>query len=323
MKKKLSVVLCMMMSMLVAGCGSSQPTAEAKSEVALVSEGEKPSLKVGLISSISALPLLVAEEQGYFEADGVDVDIEYFKSASDRDAALQAGELDGVLCDETAIAIYQNADLNMQITGKTDGGFVLMAGGETGIQKVGDLVGKKIAISQNTVIEYLLDQLLIKAGVDVNAVEKVSIPSMATRLELFMSGELDAALMPSPFSDTALANGAIALEQVESDSGLYISVTAFNQKVIDEKSEALTSYYKAYNEAVDYINGTDVAAYEDLIIDTIGYPEEMRGHIVAPTFHHNTLPTPANVESVFTWCKEKGLLTKDIRPEEVLTNVGI
>ena len=211
----------------------------------------------------------------------------------------------------------------MQITGKTDGGFVLMAGGSTGIEKVEDLVGKKIAISQNTVIEYVLDQLLIQAGVDVSSVEKVSIPSMATRLELFMNGELDAALMPSPFSDTALANGAIALEQIESDSDLYISVTAFNQDVIDEKSEALVSYYKAYNEAVDYINGTDVSAYEDLIIDTIGYPEEMRGHIVAPTFNHNTLPTVSNVESVFEWCKEKGLLTKEIRPEEVLSHVGI
>lgn len=323
MKKKLSLVLCIMMSMMAVGCGSGQSSTAPKSEQTAVSEGEKPSLKVGLISSISALPLLIAEEQGYFEADGVDVDIEYFKSASDRDAALQAGELDGVLCDETAIAIYQNADLNMQITGKTDGGFVLMAGGSTGIEKVEDLVGKKIAISQNTVIEYVLDQLLIQAGVDVSSVEKVSIPSMATRLELFMNGELDAALMPSPFSDTALANGAIALEQIESDSDLYISVTAFNQDVIDEKSEALVSYYKAYNEAVDYINGTDVSAYEDLIIDTIGYPEEMRGHIVAPTFNHNTLPTVSNVESVFEWCKEKGLLTKEIRPEEVLSHVGI
>lgn len=323
MKKKLSLVLCIMMSMMAVGCGSGQSSTEPKSEQTAVSEGERPSLKVGLISSISALPLLIAEEQGYFEADGVDVDIEYFKSASDRDAALQAGELDGVLCDETAIAIYQNADLNMQITGKTDGGFVLMAGGSTGIEKVEDLVGKKIAISQNTVIEYVLDQLLIQAGVDVSSVEKVSIPSMATRLELFMNGELDAALMPSPFSDTALANGAIALEQIESDSDLYISVTAFNQDVIDEKSEALVSYYKAYNEAVDYINGTDVSAYEDLIIDTIGYPEEMRGHIVAPTFNHNTLPTVSNVESVFEWCKEKGLLTKEIRPEEVLSHVGI
>ena len=323
MKKKLSLVLCIMMSMMAVGCGSGQSSTEPKSEQTAVSEGERPSLKVGLISSISALPLLIAEDQGYFEADGVDVDIEYFKSASDRDAALQAGELDGVLCDETAIAIYQNADLNMQITGKTDGGFVLMAGGSTGIEKVEDLVGKKIAISQNTVIEYVLDQLLIQAGVDVSSVEKVSIPSMATRLELFMNGELDAALMPSPFSDTALANGAIALEQIESDSDLYISVTAFNQDVIDEKSEALVSYYKAYNEAVDYINGTDVSAYEDLIIDTIGYPEEMRGHIVAPTFNHNTLPTVSNVESVFEWCKEKGLLTKEIRPEEVLSHVGI
>lgn len=83
----------------------------------------------------------------------------YYKSANDRDAALQAGELEGVLCDETAIEIYQNAGLDMKIKGKTDGGFALLAGQGTGIENVKGLEGKRIAISENTVIEYTLDQL--------------------------------------------------------------------------------------------------------------------------------------------------------------------
>lgn len=317
MKKKLCLALSILLGIMAVGCGNAQPAAN-------VSQAEeKETLKVGLISSISALPLLIAEEQGYFEAAGVDVEIEYFKSAKDRDAALQAGELEGVLCDETAIAIYQNAGLDMKITGKTDGEFVLLAGKGTGIESAAGLEGKKIAISENTVIEYTLDLLLDEAGVSREAVEKISIPSMATRLEMLNSGEVDAALMPNPFSDTALANGATSLDVVDSDNEMYISVTAFNGAVIEEKAEAIKAYYKAYNEAVDYINATDVAVYEGIIIETIGYPETMRGNIVIPEFHYNTLPTAGNIQATFEWCQEKGLLSEMISPEQVMSEVGL
>ena len=40
---------------------------------------------------------------------------------------LQAGQLDGVLADETAISIYQNSDMDMKITGTTNGYWTLVA----------------------------------------------------------------------------------------------------------------------------------------------------------------------------------------------------
>ena len=76
------------------------------------------------MGSIDAVPLVIAEQNGYFEEEGVDLDLQIFKAANDRDAALQAGELDGVLCDETAISIYQNSGIDMKITGTTNGSCV-------------------------------------------------------------------------------------------------------------------------------------------------------------------------------------------------------
>ena len=301
MQKKL-LFLSLLLGASLVGCGSSPAAEKNANELA----EEKATLKVGLISSISALPLLVAEEQGYFEAEGVEVKLSYFKSAKDRDAALQAGELDGVLCDQIAISTYQNAGLDMQITGKTDGGFTIVAGGASGATLLEDIIGKKVAISENTVIEFTLDKLLEQAGFTADSVEKVAIPSMPTRLEMLTTGEIDAAVMPNPFSDTALANGGVALANIESDSELYISVTAFNKAVIDNSEAALAGYYRAYNQAVNYINNTDIAELEDVIIDTIGYPETMRGNITAPLFHENTLPSVETVESALSWCREKG-----------------
>lgn len=329
MKKKLTLALSLLLSTALVGCGAlalenteeNSPAQEAVSEF-VDKETEEMHLNVGLISSISALPLLIAQEQGYFKEQGIDVDITYFKAAKDRDAALQAGELEGVLCDQIAISTYQNAGLDMQITGMTDGEFVLVAGEQSGVLDVASLEGKKIGISENTVMEFTLDKLLEKAGLTADSVEKVSIPAMPTRLEMLNSGEIDAALMPSPYTDAAIANGAVALETVDSDNDIYISVTAFNKKVIDQKEAAIVAYYKAYNDAVAYINSHDISEYEEIIISTIGYPETMRGNILAPVFHENTLPSNETVAMALEWCKAKGLLEIELSPEDVLNTVG-
>ena len=221
------------MTSLVACSSKPEVVPEVKEEIAVTNP-----LTIGVMGSIDTMPLIIAQENGFFDTHGVEVNVEVFKAAKDRDAALQAGALDGVLCDEVAIAIYQNADIDMKITGITDGQFALVAGANTGINTVNDLVGKKVAISENTVIEYTLDTILEANGVAIDSVEKVAIPPMPTRLEMLNSGEVDAALMPNPFSDAAVSAGGTIIEKVDS-TGKYISVTAFTQEAIDTKANEI------------------------------------------------------------------------------------
>ena len=129
-----------------------------KSEGASTSqEGEAVTLNFGAMGSIDTIPFVIAQENGYFEEEGIKVNLELFNAAKDRDAALQAGQLDGVLADETAIAIYQNSDMDMQITGATNGYWTLVATDQSNIHSLEDLKGKKIGISENTMIEYYHD----------------------------------------------------------------------------------------------------------------------------------------------------------------------
>ena len=111
LKKIIALAMTAVMTASMVACGSK------KEEV----QTEKTKLTVGVMGSIDAVPLVIAEQNGYFEEEGGDLDLQIFKAANDRDAALQAGELDGVLCDETAISIYQNSDIDMKITGTTNG----------------------------------------------------------------------------------------------------------------------------------------------------------------------------------------------------------
>lgn len=78
MKKKLSVLLCFILSVVMVGCNAKAPIPEASPSPSEAG-AEKESLSLGLISSISALPIIMAEEKGYFEEAGVDVKLEFLK----------------------------------------------------------------------------------------------------------------------------------------------------------------------------------------------------------------------------------------------------
>ncbi len=287
------------------------------------SEVSSETLTLGLMGSISALPIIVAEEQGYFAEEGLNVDIQIFRAAKDRDAALQANELDGVIADEVAIAIYQNGGIDMQITGVTDGAFTLVTAPESNILSFEDLKGKTVGISENTSIEYTLDSMVKANGLEVSDIEKVAIPVMPTRLEMVKTGEIDAAVMPNPFSDDAIAAGGFELAVADGSEIPFISVTAFLADVNVERSADVQAFYRAMNKASEYINSNDIAIFEDTIITELGYPEEMRGSIVIPTFRMNQLPSEDEINNVFDWCRENGLLNLDITAADVLNDVGV
>lgn len=310
--KKLSTILATtLIATVFAGCA---PKTEEQST--------DKTLTVGVMGSIDALPLVIAQEKGYFTEEGVSLDLQIFKAAKDRDAALEAGALDGVLCDNVAISIYQNRDIDMKITGTTNGFWTLVAGKDSNINSTTDLKGKKLGISENTMIDYLADYLLLEDNFSVNDAEKVAIPAMPARLEALKAAQIDAAILPAPFNDAAVVDGGKEIKKIYNEN-IQISVTAFLQNAIDKKGSEIKGFYKAYNKAIDYINSTDIKEYEDLVISTVGYPEEMRGNIVLPTLKQNYLPAEDKVQTVMDWAKNKGLLTKDINAKDVINDIAV
>ena len=59
-------------------------------------------LTVGLMPAVDAAPMLLAAERGYFAAEGVEVELVVFASASERQVALQTGAVDGTITDLVA-----------------------------------------------------------------------------------------------------------------------------------------------------------------------------------------------------------------------------
>jgi NitT/TauT family transport system substrate-binding protein len=316
LKKLVAVAITVaMVTVTLVGCGAKESASSDNGKGKEAAEKQK--ITIGAMSSVDVIPLVVAKEKGYLEKNGVDLDLQVFKSAKDRDAAFQSGALDGVFTDIVAVALYQNGGFDVRITGSTDGDFMLVAGKDSKVKTINDIKGKKVGISEKTVIEYTLDEILKKNSVAVKDVEKAFVPAIPTRLEMLATNKIDVALLPEPFSTLALKDGGILLGSA-SEQGMLPAVSAFSKKAIDEKNKGIEALYKAYDEAVDYINSTDIKEYEDLVIKTVGYPETAKGAIKLPKFRKNTVPSKEELQRAIDWTVSNGLCNKDIKPENLV-----
>ena len=282
---------------------------------------EPQALRIGVMYSSDIIPLAVIEDQKLDERHGFDLQMEVFSSAKDRDAALQAGELDGVFTDFVGVCIYQNAGLDVRVTGMTDGDYLLLAGKDTGIRSLADAAGGSIAISENTLIEYALDFLLEEDGYGADYLKKELVPRIPDRLELLRTGGVQLCLLPEPFATIAKRDGAALLGSANA-SGLYPAVSAFTGGALEKKADAIARFYAAYDEAVDYVNNTPVSEFEDVVIEGAGFPEELRGGIELPTFRKNALPDPADLQRAIDWAAAKGLCDGSLTPADLLGEAG-
>ncbi|WP_411678273.1 ABC transporter substrate-binding protein [Caproicibacter sp.] len=303
------------------GAGTSSGQSSAKTSSAKASsEGEKPVIRLGMMSSSDVIPFALINRNKLDERYGFTLDLQVFTSAKDRDAALQAGEIDGVLTDYVGVCMYRNAGLDVRITGITDGDYLLLAGKNTGIKNLSQIKGKSIAISQNTLIEYALDRILEKNQMQPADVKKEVVSRIPDRLELLRNNKIDLVLLPEPFATLALDDGAVELSSANT-IGLYPAVSAFTEKVLEKEGRAIRNLYQAYNEAVDYMNSTDLSEYESTVIDAVGYPKEMNGKIKLKKFRRSKLPPKEDVENAIQWASAKGLCKSDLSYDSMIDDV--
>ncbi|MBR1760392.1 MAG: ABC transporter substrate-binding protein [Schwartzia sp.] len=304
MLKKWMAIFCAAMLALVAGCGN-----DAAKDAPVKKDG-KPALTVGLMPDTDSVPFIVAREKGFFEAEGVEVTLRPFKSAMDRDAAMQSGQLDGAISDLLAAAFALEGGFDVRVTSATDGSYQLVAGVGTPAGDARALAGAEVAVSRNTIIEYVTDRILKENGMASDAIQKVSVPQIPARLEMLQNGKLTAATLPEPMASVAVANGCKYLTG-SGELGINPGVMLFSAKAAAEKKDALRAMYRAYNKAVDYLKKTPRAEYIGFVVEKGGFPEAARDALKLPDYRGATLPKEKDVAEVVHWLREKSLIKKD------------
>jgi len=278
-------------------------------------------LRVGILPDVDSLPLMAAEAEGRFAAEGVEVVLVPFKSALERDAALQAGAIDGAVADLLAAALQAQAGFDVRVASLTDGRYGIVAAPGSLIASAKELAGVPIGISTNTIIQYATESLLAAAGLPASSISITAVPKIQVRMELLLSGQLKAACLPEPFLTVARAKGA-TLIAASDDAGLRAGVLLFSGKVLDARLAEVSAFYRAYWKAASAIN-SDADSYRPFLVAKAGFPEEARASFRFVRYAPPRLPTEADVASVLAWMRAKGVLTAALSPAALLDGRAI
>lgn len=275
-------------------------------------------LRIGLMSDVGAIPFMYASEQGFFKDAGLNVEMTVFKSAMDRDTALQTGNLDGVMADTLTIIFYNNAGFDAKMTSNTYGKYDMITRSQLTLEEALQLSKLKVGISSNTVIDFVTDQIVTDLSIK-NKTEKIAIPQMPVRLEMLKNGELDAATMPDPLASAAVLDGGVMISGTE-EMNLYPGVFIFATKSINDKQAEIAKFYQVYNETMEKLNGIPVDTYYDMLQDKLGFPPILKGNFTVPKFQPAKAADEHTYDQVLEWMQVKKLTDSDFTYAEMTDN---
>jgi NitT/TauT family transport system substrate-binding protein len=168
------------------------------------SEPGGATLHVGYSAWPGWFPLAVADQQGFFDAAGVDVELTFFADYISSLDALVAGSIDvnTQTLNDTIFAVAAGSDQRIFVTNDNSTGNDAVIC-DTSITSIPDLAGKTIAAEPGVVDHFLLLQGLATEGLTEDDIDFVGLPTDAAAAA-FAGGEFDCAAVFAPFTLQAL-----------------------------------------------------------------------------------------------------------------------
>jgi len=264
-------------------------------------------LEIGIMPAVDSAPILLAQEKGYFESEGLDIKIDVYTNAVNRQTALQTNALDGAMTDLIAFVNNVNNGFPVKITTSTDGSFPILVSGDF---KEKDEV--QIGMMEISVTNFLAEQFL-KNEYKLN---KIYIPAIPARLEMLKSGQLEMAVIPEPLASTGELQG-LEKRVYENEYDFTPEAMIFTEKALADKEEAVAAFHRAYNKAVKEIQKDDAEARE-ILTESLGLPMSIKDLITMPEYHLSRVPTAAYLNRVIEWIEKTDGGKIDIDYEQVV-----
>ncbi|SHF10512.1 ABC transporter substrate-binding protein [Alkalibacter saccharofermentans] len=293
MKKNIAFILLLTSIFLFSGCSDKSDSSDK--------------ISLGLMSDTASIPFVLADLSGYFENQGVEIEIQIFQSALDRDSALQANTINAVSSDLISAGFLKESGNALIISSRTECGYAILSSPDSDINSPYDLEGKKVGLSTNTLMEYLLDLTVEKYG--ISDISKTNIPIMPARLEMLRENQIDAATLPDPLTYLAQKDNSKVIS-TNVDLGVYPGVILFNESFVLENPEAVKGFYAAYNRAVDKINDSGLEDSLKEINQIMNFPEPVLTDLYNLRYTHSSLPTEENLASALKWLYGKGFISE-------------
>jgi NitT/TauT family transport system substrate-binding protein len=310
------------LALTIFGCSSGDETAKDNNPKDNAAGPELRPLKIGVLPVIDSMPFYIAEAEDMFKEQGLEVELLPFPSPQEISAALQAKQIDGMVTDMIVAGLLKKGGTDLKVAtvalGATpeEGRFAILSSPNSGIRSVTDLKGKEVAISENSVIEFVLDQILLDAGMQPTDVKKIAVPKIPVRMQILLNNQVAAGVMPDPMAFLAEQQGATLVADDTSRS-ISQSVLVFRQEVLNDNLEAVKRVVKAYGDAGQALTN-DPDKYQDFVAEKANIPKEIQGTFRVTSFSPPQPPAEADVKQIMDWMVNKKLLNEPFSYQDIV-----
>jgi NitT/TauT family transport system substrate-binding protein len=328
------LIVLAMFGIVLAACAAptAAPTAPVSSSAASSQSSVAPtrpptgagSLRLALLPTIDVVPFYVAEAQGYFKQQGLNVELVPASSAAERDQLMATQQTDGEMTDLFSAVTFNATKPTLKVVrivrqARSDAPlFSILVLKDSPIKTPQDLKGKEIAISQNTVIEYLTQRMLEKEGLSAADIKTTNIPAIPTRLQVLQQGQVPAANLPEPFTSLAVLQGARVVIDDSKYPEYSQSVLIFRTDIVTNRADDIKKFLVAYDKAIADIRATP-DKFRNILIDKSRVPDPLKDKYQFPPFADPSITTKAQWDDVIKWSLDKKLITAPIAYETAIS----
>lgn len=278
-RKKLWRVLTAftVIALLLTGCGSAGQTGSTNQGNQAGTAASTPTkVKLGLLKLTSSAPIFIGIEKGFFKQQGIDLDLQWFDAAQPIAVATASNKVDigatgitaglyNMVAGGQQLAIV--ADKGREHKGYSSSALLVRSDlWNQGVQKIEDLKGKKIGITQTgSTYHYMIGRLLESKGLNLNEVTLTPLNTMSALMESLKGGQVDAVIVNEPNITKILKDGYGKLITQVGDVFDYQTSAIFYSPTFLKDKNAGVRFMKAYIQSVRYY-------YDAVLVQKDGKP---------------------------------------------------
>ena len=313
-----TLALMLALAMIAAACGSSgddaTSTTEAASEDTTTTEAEaeveEPTtteaepeettttaapepipVRIVFVPATTGLLVNVAQEQGFFAENGLDVELTPATNISEIIPTL-GQQADISLGTATDLIRASDSGLDVvQILGNTndteDNPFVrIIVPADSGIESVADLEGRRVGSpTLSGVIHVATRYWAQQEGIDPDSIEGVQVPPPAT-VEQFSAGQVDAAEALEPFASALVGQGNVSIGDPFASIGLPLATNFWvaNGEWAANNPETVEAFKRSLEQAQEFVESNDEEA-RAILQGYTGMPDPVAANVSLPTFN--------------------------------------
>ncbi len=289
---------------------------------------ETSTLKIGVIPIAGVTPIFAAQKLGYFQEEGLTVTLETSSGGAASLPLVAQGGLQISNAPPVSVVLANTQRFDFAMLGPSldgeatsPGQTAVLASKSSGITKLSDLQGKKVAVNTINSVNWLYNRALLeKAGVDLKTVTYLEVP-FPSMIDALTNGSVDAIDVPQPFFFIAEQTGKVlTLGYTFSDVQPSVPITAYaaTQDFVDDNPRTIAAFERAMTRAVEYMRANESEA-KKLVAEYTGAKPELVAQI--PLNKWSTELSVEGIQKTADLMRKEGLIKEEVDVKDFIPQI--